>query len=700
MTTTGQFEPLQQQQQQHDDPQETSHEERNPHSNVMDQDDNNNNHHHEPVLQEEDQSSGEPLSTTTTTTTRRVLSNLGSWSWTLCWMTVMATALMLLASLWTANPLDDTNSEDGGSSSLPWVVSPFWSKTSHVDDPSHKTRHLGSSVLRSSSSLSRSLRTTSATLDSIQPTWRDEVHAVWVNGPLPRQQLGTEHWPLFGRTNTSDATPGNFVVGGSTSGTCSPNLPTFTGYTNDGTAYCQPTNGHAQEHPHLLLYSGNLGVLLDASYTAKPTSVVARIGSTQHLAIDGSLVRDASSSPSPVVNDTTTGTGTTTGTTNDPTTGTTTNRSTTDEPTGPSFLSAQDVLNGLPEGTVRLSLQLLCENHGLQELVAQPLADQGGAPIHLIRQGPAVVHVTIDALQWTDFSGQAQPFVFAQNDNCVVNTTNLQDPETTNANDTCLSSIVNCCLDDPCFCQDNYISGVETNSCPHAEYPHCVFESPGSSWGTCHALSTAPRDPSNITCNTNADCFFDPNYPVCLFQRCYVDVERDCTLAPPWIDVTMWGDTLSLVANWDPNTRGDTCQGSVRLETRFAGGTQPSTTLTQTAPYDTGRVSMILSSPMATTNNDDDDRSTTNTDISDPDASTYSQPLVDATETAALIDDVTVTASSGTNVLYRTIRGDIVVEYVYTIYIYTLIQHPTKGPVGWSGLTLLFVCLLMLPDLS
>ena len=464
----------------------------------------------------------------------------------------------------------------------------------------------------------------------IHPGWRDEVHAVWLNGPAHRSQLGS-NWPPFGAS------------GGQTTGSgCNPNVLGFSGYSDFDGRYCQPSSSALNDNPHLLLYSGKVALLLDASQTAVPGSVLPRLGATGRLNLDGTVNAVATPSPTPAPTNATNN-DPNSNRNNDPNNTTNTTNDDGANVDGPQFLDAFTVFDFLEEGTeVLVTMKLECEQHGVVELAATPLPN-AFAEFNVVRQGHAVTHVTVDELAWTSRDGQ--PFVFDQNPACAqVNVTEygMQDNMTLNSNETCLAPIANCCQDELCYCNRNFITGTEPSSCSSTDYPLCVFDDPLIDvWGTCHEVS-APKDPDDLECFSNADCP-KPGFSLCQFRRCYMDVERDCFLPHPWLDITLWGDSISIVAKWEPNANGgDICTGSVRIEAtnvqdRSQAGT-PSTSIAHTQSYTVGQVSLLLTG---------DEGSAT---------------LSDATGTSADIGDIVVTGSSGTDVLYRNEYGDIVME--------------------------------------
>ena len=94
-----------------------------------------------------------------------------------------------------------------------------------------------------------------ATADEVQPTADDVVRAVWVHGPTYSAKLNGAHWPSFDDQATTR--PGS---------QCSANRRSsdkYTGYDSDG-EYCAKASAALDDDAHLLLYSGHLGIVVDA----------------------------------------------------------------------------------------------------------------------------------------------------------------------------------------------------------------------------------------------------------------------------------------------------------------------------------------------------------------------------------------------------------------------------------------------------
>ena len=102
-----------------------------------------------------------------------------------------------------------------------------------------------------------------ATVHEVQPSSRDVVHSVWVNGPAFSAKLpsgASSAWPQF--------QAGVATRAGSQ---CSRDDTRYTGYDDSG-LYCEAASPALDENAHLLLYSGRLGVVVDAGGLAAQAS--------------------------------------------------------------------------------------------------------------------------------------------------------------------------------------------------------------------------------------------------------------------------------------------------------------------------------------------------------------------------------------------------------------------------------------------
>eukprot|EP00944_MAST-04C_sp_MAST-4C-sp1_P014927 g14927.t1 len=88
-----------------------------------------------------------------------------------------------------------------------------------------------------------------ASVHEVQPTERGVIHTVWVHGPAYSTKL--TKFPKFDNAASS------------TDSQCTTKNDRFTGYDSNG-KYCEPASSALDLKPHLLLYSGQLGVVIDA----------------------------------------------------------------------------------------------------------------------------------------------------------------------------------------------------------------------------------------------------------------------------------------------------------------------------------------------------------------------------------------------------------------------------------------------------
>ena len=94
-----------------------------------------------------------------------------------------------------------------------------------------------------------------ATVNEVQPSDRDTVHTVWINGPAYSYKLSSgmaSSWPTFSSS------------GATRSGSRCATLDTkYTGYDDEGN-YCKSASKALDDNAHLLLHSGRLGIVMDA----------------------------------------------------------------------------------------------------------------------------------------------------------------------------------------------------------------------------------------------------------------------------------------------------------------------------------------------------------------------------------------------------------------------------------------------------
>jgi hypothetical protein len=120
-----------------------------------------------------------------------------------------------------------------------------------------------------------------ATLQQVQPTVRDTVHTIWVNGPTHTGKIGG-NWPSFGTSS------------GDTSSQCTTRDDGFTGYDSGG-SYCEDASNELNEEAHLMIYSGHLGMVMDAfgadtdiSNGVQP-NIFPKFGSTFDVPVNASV---------------------------------------------------------------------------------------------------------------------------------------------------------------------------------------------------------------------------------------------------------------------------------------------------------------------------------------------------------------------------------------------------------------------------
>ena len=107
-----------------------------------------------------------------------------------------------------------------------------------------------------------------ATVHEVQPTLRDAIHSVWVNGPTLSAKLASSassSWPPFQTGATTR--PGSKCL--------TRDDTRYTGYDDSG-LYCEAASTSLDDNAHLLLHSGRLGIVVDAGGLSAPSSSNAR----------------------------------------------------------------------------------------------------------------------------------------------------------------------------------------------------------------------------------------------------------------------------------------------------------------------------------------------------------------------------------------------------------------------------------------
>jgi len=403
---------------------------------------------------------------------------------------------------------------------------------------------------------------------------------VWLNGPGHSQQL-SGGWPDFGSPSS-----------GSNGGECdvTDEDVRYTGYNVNG-GFCRKASDSLDAKPHLVIYSGIVGVVLDAS--AGSGSLFPQLGSTGTFPfLDG--------------------------------------------------LSASEVSSGLAVSAVTATTTLKCSNKSAEVLTAKPNPDKGStAEFGLVRQGHAVTHVTVDNLKWLNETGKEFTVDDACNGKKISNRANCKfnyekgntfqtcldpdyptcvgfvegknwgkcfsDPlvrrnetcsasfgEPSSGNNPCDTDSFPLCKSDKCFPnpvedpdkpQCNQDNGGKSKPCSK-EYQTCVGFKQGISWGTCFNNGSTNAEVCDSDKGTVGGSCQDPVFPICNENgKCSKDPST-CFLEPPWFDVTTWGDSIALHFHWGA-TPG--CSGTVQFEAQM-----DDKTVTHTAVYEEETVIEML----------------------------------------------------------------------------------------------------------
>ena len=102
----------------------------------------------------------------------------------------------------------------------------------------------------------------------VMPSLRHRTHAVWLNGPTNSDKLKiNDYWPEFG------------ALKGMSGAQCTRKDDKYTGYDTEG-AYCQRASGGLNTNPHLALYSGKIGVVVD---TRAANGLFPKLGTTASI---------------------------------------------------------------------------------------------------------------------------------------------------------------------------------------------------------------------------------------------------------------------------------------------------------------------------------------------------------------------------------------------------------------------------------
>ena len=178
-----------------------------------------------------------------------------------------------------------------------------------------------------------------ASIHEVQPSERDVVHAVWVNGPTISGKVTSRTWPHFGSGASS-----------SSSSVCTTHGDYFTGYDDEG-SYCEPADGTLDEESLLVLHSGHVAIVVDAgglSGSIGGRNMFPKIGSVSGL---------------------------------------------------PAASTAREILDVLPAIVTNISLETTCsESPGSSYFLG---ASSGHFfQLGLVRQGHAVTQLTLSSLQF------------------------------------------------------------------------------------------------------------------------------------------------------------------------------------------------------------------------------------------------------------------------------------------------------------
>eukprot|EP00931_Biecheleriopsis_adriatica_P092531 TRINITY_DN66338_c0_g1_i1.p1 TRINITY_DN66338_c0_g1~~TRINITY_DN66338_c0_g1_i1.p1 ORF type:complete len:1036 (+),score=58.33 TRINITY_DN66338_c0_g1_i1:240-3347(+) len=348
-------------------------------------------------------------------------------------------------------------------------------------------------------------------VNDVQPTVRDVVHTVWPNGPSSQANLG-RGYPVFGGSTAAKADP-----------VCTKLDDLFTGYDKDGT-YCMESSSDLNDNPHLLMYSGHLGILVDLAGIRSTTALrnlLPKLGSTSTFADD---------------------------------------------------VSPATVYQSLDEVLTNITLSMSCVDGSNPSYFLGSKGDQAQAAISLVRQGKIMTQVTIHGLEWQHYS------TFKSIGECA-NFVKQQDPDNQN-------------------CKHDF--GGSAHPCTNAAYPICENFVEGQRWGKCH--SKCDHDAPEL-----------------------------------WMELSMWGDSISLVLAWagaPPFPTG--CTGNASISISGMASTSGPVSRT-TAVTGAGTLPLLLVAKGST--------------------------IVTDADPSAAANQVTVTsATPGVNILSRTATRDVFVE--------------------------------------
>lgn len=348
------------------------------------------------------------------------------------------------------------------------------------------------------------------------------------------------------------------------------------GYQSNG-GFCEYASDALDQNPHLVMYSGNVGLVLDAS--AKNGNLFPKLGSTAEFVQDKDF-------------------------------------------------KATDVYSDLAESSVTASLSINCPDVGTSILTASPLQV---AEFGLVRQGHAVTQVIVEQLEWTTDAGELyamdplcdqEPVQYPSPFNCIYDYGVVERNGDTHRScpdpgyPTCVGFVAGSrwgkCNSDPLIqgdqpCSSDYgVGGASvSNPCETTDFPTCTgskcyadpvadpsnqncnqhFEAgrswpckdpnhptclgfiQGSSWGKCHSVATNDES-CDSDYGTEAGSCGTQDYPICNENNLCSKDPVSCFLEKPWLDITMWGDSIALHIHWDGST-ADQCSGQVHFEVKM-----------------------------------------------------------------------------------------------------------------------------------
>jgi hypothetical protein len=368
-----------------------------------------------------------------------------------------------------------------------------------------------------------------ATVHEVQPTLRDATHAVWLHGPTHSGKVDASAaaaWPHFSSSM------------GTRSGARCATLDDarYTGY-DEGGQYCEAASTALDDNAHLLVFSGRLGVALDAGGLKAAANSGSRNLFTKLGALSG-----AAATPS-------------------------------------------EAHGSLPSVTSSITLDVTCSG----ELTTYVLGakDNGFVQVGLVRQGHTVTQLSLTGFEFQSATsggvyGPCETFVSTQQSNAdftaaaggrrldatssvtdgpnATDTLNIMNIDTSDLTDalnvmhmpkltgvpTTFTSAPNV-MDAPTFtlppnatgtarrlthntnhhCNQDY--GGASHPCPSAAYPKCVGFVQGSGWGKCWSECTASGGHPNL-----------------------------------WGELSVWGDAINFELAWDGDfDLGAGCTGSV-----------------------------------------------------------------------------------------------------------------------------------------